>query len=322
MHVVGSSMAVTPRTVARPYLGLAMLIVLTLSVLGWSSVTLHQETPRQPPGSYSAAVIYPNTNDPGIVERVGSLDPRIAAIKIQVPGLDGPTSSAARTREAQIFTSCDQLRKLEPAFDCSTMAVSADLKNKLLTAIRLTTNVRLAGFTFVSDGRFATSESAVLALSTESLEPFDASIRTAVATTLPGVGVSTAYDSQLIPNPLSSWIAAGMFAAIAALAGSFLLSSVDRHIGARHARSQLASLGVRESTVLQIEGLRVALPLSVVIVVSGAIGALVCNNMLDLTTPYPTAGLVWTIATAGVFLGCSVALVCAMSRRGYFGVAD
>ena len=101
-----------------------------------------------------------------------------------------------------------------------------------------------------------------------------------------------------------------------------LLSSVDRHIGARHARSQLASLGVRESTVLQIEGLRVALPLSVVIVVSGAIGALVCNNMLDLTTPYPTAGLAWTIAAAGAFLSCSVAFVCAMSRRGYFGVAD
>lgn len=65
-----------------------------------------------------------------------------------------------------------------------------------------------------------------------------------------------------------------------------------------------------------------ALPLGIVIAVSGAVGALVCNNMLDLTTPYPGAGLAWTLATAGLFLGCSVGFVCAMSRRGYFRVAD
>ena len=322
VHIVGSSMSINPRTVTRPYLGLAMLIVLTLSVLGWASLTLHQETPRQPPESYSTAVISPNTDDPAVVGELGSLDPRIAALKIRVPGLDGPTSAAAGTKKAQVFASCEQPQKLEPAFDCGTMAVSADLKSKLLNAIKVTTYVGVPDFTLVGDGHFKKSESAVLALSTEGLEPFDKSIRNAVAKALPGVGVSTAYDSQLKPNPLSSWIVAGMFTAIMALAASFLLSSVDRHISAQHARSQLASLGVRQSTVLQIEGLRVALPLGIVIVVAGAIGALVCNNMLDLTTPYPVAGLAWTLATAAIFLGCSVAFVCTMSRRGYFGVAD
>lgn len=253
VHIVGSSMSMNPRTVTRPYLGLAMLIVLTLAVLGWASVTLHQETPRQPPGTYSAAVIYPNTNDPAVVGELGSLDPRIAALKIRVPGLDGPSRSGVGTKKAQIFTSCEQLQKLEPAFDCGTMAVSPELRGKLLSAIKVATYVGVPDFTLVDDGHFKKSESAVLALSTEGLEPFDKSIRNAVAKALPGVGVSTAYDSQLQPNPLSSWIAAGMLTAIAALAASFLLSSVDRHISAQHARNQLASLGVRQRTVLQIE---------------------------------------------------------------------
>jgi len=322
VHIVGSSMFISPRTVIRPYLGLAMLIVLTLSVLGWASVTLHQETPRQPPGSYSTAVIYPNTDDPAVVGELGSLDPQIAAMKIRVPGLDGPSSAAVGTKKAQVFASCEQLRKLESDFDCGTMAVSADLKSKLLNAIKVITYVGVPDFTLVDDGHFKKSESAVLALSTEDLEPFDKSIRNAVAKSLPGVGVSTAYDSQLKPNPLSSWIVAGMFTAIAALAASFLLSSVDRHIGAQHARSQLASLGVRQRTVLQIEGLRVALPLGIVIAVSGVIGAFVCNNLLTLTTPFPVAGLAWTLGTAGIFLGCSVGFVCVMSRRSYFKVAD
>ena len=322
VHIVGSSMSVSPRAVARPYLGLAMLIVLTLSVLGWASHALHRETPRQPPGTFSTAVIYPNSQDPAVVGELGSLDPRIAAMKIRVPGLDGPSSGRIGTKKAQVFTSCDQLRKLDAAFDCSTMTASADLKRRLLDAIKVTTHGGVPDFTFVDDGHFEKSESAVLALSKQNLEPFDKSIRDAVGKSLPGVGVSTAYDSQLGPDPLAAWIVAGMFTAIAALAASFLLSSVDRHIGAQHARSQMASLGVRQRTVLQIEGLRVALPLGIVIAVSGAIGALVCNNMLTLTTPFPVAGLAWTLGIAGVFLGCSVGFVCAMSRRSYFGVAD
>lgn len=323
VHIVGSSMATNPRAVTRPYLGLAMLIVLTLSVLGWASVILHQELHRQPPGTYSTAVIDLNTNDPEMVDELGSLDPHIAAVKIRVPGLDGPPSAAsAGTKTAQIFTNCEQLLKLDPVFDCGTMAPSPSLKFKLLNAIKVVTHHGVSDFALVDDGHFKKDESAVLALSTQNLATFDKSIRNAVAKALPGVGVRTAYDGQLRPNPLSSWIVAGMFVAIAALTVSFLLSSVDRHIGAQHERSQLASLGVRQRTVLHIEALRVALPLGSIIAVSGALGAIVCYNILDLTTPYPVAGLAWTLGIACTFLGCSVAFVCGMSRRGYFGVAD
>lgn len=322
VHIVGSSMAVTPRSVTRPYLGLAMLIVLTLSVLGWASHTLHRETPRQPPGTFSTATIYPNSDDPAVVGELGSLDPQIAAMKVRVPGLDGPTSAGSKTTTAQIFTTCEQLRKLDEAFDCQTMTASADLRRKIHEALRVVTHFGVADFTFVGDGHFERSESAVLALSKQDLATFDRSIRNAVGKSMPGVGVSTAYDSQLGPDPLAAWIVAGMFTAIAGLAASVLLSSGDRHIGAQGARTQLSSLGVPERTVLQIEGLRVALPLGTVIAVSGFIGAIVCNNMLTLTTPFPVAGLAWTVGIAGLFLSCSVGFVCAMSSRSYFKVAD
>lgn len=322
VHIVGSSMSVSPRSVTRPYLGLAMLIVLTLSVLGWSSHTLHRETPRQPPGTFSTATISANTDDPSVVGELGSLDPRIAVMKVRVPGLDGPSSTRGAAKHAQVFTTCEQLRKLEAAFDCKNMTASADLERKILEAVKVVTHTGVADFTFADDGHFQKTESAVLALSKQNLEEFDKAIRNAVGGSLPGVGVSTAYDSQLGPDQLAAWIVAGMFIAIGGLAASFLLSSVDRHIGAQTARTQLASLGVSERTVLQIEAFRVALPVGAVIAVSTVVGATVCNNLLTLTTPFPVAGLAWTVAMAGVFFGCSVGFVCAMSRRSYFRVVD
>ena len=68
--------------------------------------------------------------------------------------------------------------------------------------------------------------------------------------------------------------------------------------------------------------IRLALLLGIVIAVSRPLGALVCRNMLDLTTPYPVAGLAWILGTFGAFVGFGVIFVCALSQRGYFKVAD
>jgi hypothetical protein len=322
IHVVGSTMSVAPRAAAQPFLGVAMLIVLALSVLGWASVVLHQEKPRQPPGYLSTALLYPPQQTPSVIAELGSLDPRIAVVKVRVPGLDGPSGSRTGSQKAEIFADCQQVRKLDTDFDCTTQASSPQLRRQLLTAFKATSYAGVPDFTFVATDTFDKDESVVLALGTQDVETFDRSVRDAVARSMPGVGVATAFDTQLVPNPLSAWIAAGLFTAIAALGLALLLSSVDRHLSAQQARSQLRSLGIRQSTVLQIEGLRVALPLSVVIGTSAGIGAVVCNNMLDLTTPYPVSGLGWTLTAAGLFLVFSVGLVCSLSQRSYFRVAD
>jgi len=322
LHVVGASMMRSPRAATRPYLGVATLILLTLAAAGWTSAVLHTEAPSKPPGSLTTAQISPPANRTDAVQRLRNADRHIAVVKVEVKGIDGSQEALERSGRATIFATCEQLRRLDATYGCQKISTSPTLERQLRLAIQVLTYVSVPNLTVVRDGPSARADTRFLALSTEDLQPFDLKVRNAVAELMPGTEVSTAYDNRLHPNALSPWIAAGMFAAIAALAMSYLLSSVDRHLVATVERGQLSAIGVRRRTTLLIETLRVALPLGVVIAVAGLIGAVVCNNMLDLTTPYPYSALLWTLGAAGIFLVTNVALVCGFGRHSYFGAAD
>jgi len=322
VHIVGGSMAHFPRRVARSVLGLSLMVATGIALAGWGSAVLRTETPPVAQHGFSFAEINPAfASDANSLVR-SVIDAPVTVMALRIPGLDGPSRPEGMSEPIVLSSTCEQMQRLEQDFDCRLSELSGDLKERLSNTLSAAYPIQIESLSWEPLGNDVRPGDVVAAVGSQTVEDLDATVREWAQVTAPGSQVITNYNQRQLPNPLIYWILAGVIASIVAVSLSFVAGFVDRQLGDRADRNQLVSVGVRQRTVMALDGLGLALPYAATMLVAIPVGLFCCFRFLGHDDPFP-AMLVSAIVAGCAAVGILVsAFAIALGQRTTFRVRD
>ncbi len=325
--IAGRGLEWDPLRAARPFLGVAALLIVTLAGSGYIALAGQVGTSSLPTEGTQPAVII-EWLDPQPDDFI-RLSNAIGAGLVVPFGEGAHEHENGRTHEHSngdalvIGAKCSQLAPYFPGTSCSSEApyrLAEDMERKLTETMAPAahspdTEVRLAPAQDIAmDGR-------ALAIDNAPLETLEGRVRGAAMRLLPAPYVYSWLSSLGQASPLVSWIAGGIVAAAIALTLGCLTSLIDRLLGTHRHRRHLLNLGVSPRRLAAIEAWLFAAPYGSVAAISFCAGLMVCVLIVgifpeDITMPWRgviiTLGIALVVGLAGTM---SMALFGAKSVR-------
>lgn len=322
MQVAGRNLEWDPRRTARPFLGVAAIVVIALSASGYLAFLNHVEAWPLPTGETSAVFVewldpHPEDHD-RLADAMGA-------------GLVVPLREGEHTHAEHRHTHGDTMfvgaacSRIAPYFSGATCDPDAPFELPAATEQRLAealapaahgpgTEIRLAPESEVADGASA------LVLGNASPTSLESRVRGAATRTLLAPYVYGGYSGGIQQSPLVAWIDAGIIAAVVSLALGCFLSLVDRLLSTRKHRNHLLNLGASPHLIASLEAWRFIVPFGAVFFVSFVSGLAICMLMVGgpdgISMPWRGIGI--TLGTAvviGLVGTVSVAFFSARSIR-------
>lgn len=322
MQVAGRNLEWDPRRTARPFLGVAAIVVIALSASGYLAFLNHVEAWPLPTGETSAVFVewldpHPEDHD-RLADAMGA-------------GLVVPLREGEHTHAEHRHTHGDTMfvgaacSRIAPYFSGATCDPDAPFELPAATEQRLAealapaahgpgTEIRLAPESEVADGASA------LVLGNASPTSLESRVRGAATRTLLAPYVYGGYSGGIQQSPLVAWIHAGVIAAVISLALGCFLSLVDRLLSTRKHRNHLLNLGASPHRIASLEAWRFIVPFGAVFFVSFVSGLAICMLMVGgpdgISMPWRGIGI--TLGTAvviGLVGTVSVAFFSARSIR-------
>lgn len=282
IQVAGRNLQWDPRRTARPFLGVAALIIIALSASGYLAFLNHVEASPLPTGETRAVFVEwldPHPEDADrLADAVGA-------------GLVVPFREGEHTDEEHQHTHGDTMfigaacRQLVPYFPGTACDPDAPFELPAATKQRLTgalapaahgpdTDVRLA-----PEGEFVVGGSA-LVLDKVPPGALESRVRGAAMRTFLAPYVYSGFSGETQQSPLVAWIHGGVIAAVISLAVGCFFSLVDRLLGSRKHRRHLLSLGVSPRQLTVLEAWQFVVPYGTVLFVSFLAGLMICTLMV------------------------------------------
>lgn len=304
--IAGRGLQWDPVRAARPFVGVATLLVVALAGSGFIAVARYVETT-------------PPTNSQTQAVAVRWLDPQPSDSTRLANGLGSGLVAPTYENGNKLIVGAD-CYKLAQYFSKANCNPEAPFKlpaeiEPILAETSLyggpTTEVRLASADEVTAGGSA------LVLDNSSLKALDGRVREAAMQTLPAPYVYSPLSFVMRESPLVPWIIGGVTVAAISLATGCLLSLVDRLLVARKNHRHLLNLGLASRRLLALEAWLFAAPYAAVVGVGLCAGVAICSLMAGISgvpVPWPTVGLLVGIAVLIGLLG--VAGVTLFGARG------
>lgn len=305
--IAGRGLEWDPLRTARPFLGVATLVVIALASSGYIALARDVEASPTPAGGPQAVTVDwldPRPDDPTrLADALGT-------------GLVVPTRMDASANTLAVGATCHRIVPYFPGTACnpdSQFELSSATERRLGQALGTAfTKIQLAPADNVKVGGSA------LVLDDASSEDLEGRAREAAMRILPAPYVSGSTSNALRESPLVAWIVGGIIVAVIALSVGCLVSLVDRLLGTRKHRRHLLNLGVSPRRLAALEAWRFAVPYGAVIAVGFSAGLAISALIVlpDVSMPWYGIGITLGIsAVIGLVGTASVAFFGARSVR-------
>lgn len=310
----GRWMEWNPKRLARPFVGLAALVVLVLAGAGYFTVKdrLFLEVPASSTSGVEGVDVNWRQVAPGDLAR---LTTAVGGGLVAPYGSGSAAGSEAHEHEHEqsqgtalnLGATCPEIADLLQCETCdpkSPLALPASTQERLANVISTVTGERIGQLSLVPREQVAGSGAAVV-LDRSPLEPLDERVREAAFSTLPAPYV----DSEIfVRRPTFSsvvgWVTAGVVAALIALTAGCLISLVDRMLGARQRQQHLLNLGISPAQLTRFGATMFAMPYAVATLVGFSTGIAICIRKVSnpgIPMPWSTIS-VTLLAILGVGL--------------------
>lgn len=333
--VVGRSRSVTtclagrwmewnPKRVARPFVGLAGLVVLVIAGAGY--FTVKDELFMEVPGPSSVRVEGVDVRWRDVAS--GDLARFTAEVKVglvvpygsgSAAGSDGHGHQHGRSQGMvlSLGASCPQMARLLLGQACDPKApptLSASTEHQLAEVISEVTGERVGQLRLVPREQLAGSGAAVV-LDRSPLELLDEHVREAARSTLPAPYVDSAiFARQPRFSSVLGWVTAGIATALIALTTACLISLVDRMLSARRRLQHLLNLGISPAQLTRVGATMFAMPYAVATLVGFSTGFAIAMRKVTnpgIPMPWSTIGV-----TLLVILGVGLLGTAALAALG------
>ena len=316
--LAGRSLAWSPVTASRPVVALAALCVITLGTLGYFAVIEDSDSrPSSPLGGVAAAELrWPAPQEGDVAELRRELPEGLV-----VRHRDAPGSSATVTLAA----SCAQLTRVIGLPRCGADDVvrprSAEATGMLqalsLALEKKVTKVRLEADEPVDDG-----VGTVLVLARDEVLDLDARVRQAAAR-LPAADVrSGAQAMRPAPQPVYTWLHAGIQTSFVLLLLGCAMAMVDRGLEAKDRSRLLVDLGASRRMLNTVTALRFLVAYVAACVVGVGTGVALAWYVLDSAASFPWGGLATVSGALAIWGVGGLAVAFALGRQERHIVRD
>ena len=307
LSLTGRGLAWDPKRAARPFMGLAALLVTVLTIAGIYSIGAANEA------------AYPSVT--GVeavkVEWIDQAPQDVARLSAALPGrLVMPYRSAAgpagrdhghdehEARSLELGGTCRQLAETVRVGTCdpaSPQDLPADLERVLAQALTPALQSPVEELRLIDPAQLADA-GAVVVLDRSRLSPLDEEVRGAAYAILPAPLIySDIFRQRPLPSPANGWITFGATLAFVPLSFACLIALVDRLLAAREDHRHLLNLGIPAFTLARLGATMFAVPYAVAAFVGLVTGILLASSMAaggDLRMPWPFVGLVTGLVAA------------------------
>lgn len=295
--LAGNAMQWDPVRVARPFMGLAALLVLALVGTGYVALASYVEFVNRTETASSAVYVEWQQTQPADLERLAdALDDTLVVpfgrtedAHVEGHGADHGDHAAARGRELILGATCAELSVYvaEPSCDSQAGLRLSDSSGERAAALFSgALNYPVEAVRLVPSEQLAESGRAVV-LGTSALPVLDERVRNAAMSTLPAPSVESAVESRPVVSSLVGWISAGTAVALTTLVIGSLVSLVDRLLASRRRHNHLLNLGILPHQLTLFGAAMFAIPYSVVALVALAAGLTIFMAMMSSGVPVP-----------------------------------
>lgn len=291
--LVGRSLEWDPKRAARPFMGLATLLVVVFSISGIYSIS------KAPLGEYVGATTT-GVRAVGVTWRdqaEGDLDRLTRAIVTGVVAPyrmgDGSAKPADGHRHEhgghnevpiQLGANCPDLAQIIATLRCDPSAPDAlppAMQHELQAVLSDALGEFIGEISLVGRDRLADNGTAIV-LNESGLEALDERVRNAAVTTLPAPYVSSSiFNRRPPPQTINEWISAGSALAFLALSIGCLLALVDRMLATRQRHRHLLNLGMTPGWLIRFGATMFAIPYTIVSLVGLTTGLIICYWMVN-----------------------------------------
>ncbi len=309
--LAGRGMEWTPQASARPFLGLAGLVVLVL--IGAGYVTLGRDleaAPTRTSDDVAAVSVEWQDVTPADVDHLdeaissGLVIPVSGAEEDDVRSRDKDGAHAGRGaddggghvagEDITLGATCSELAAAlgQPCDPRSDLMLPESTRQQLRDLLMEATHDRVGSIRLASRADLREAGSA-LVLSRSPLPRLDDAVRTAAFSTLPAPHVSSALDLRPRESPAVRWIVAGVLVAVVSLTAACLIGLVDRLLATRQRRLVLLNLGLASTQLTVLEVLGFVVPYAVSAGTGFVVGLMICWSMVG-----PQPGVPWAVVLA------------------------
>lgn len=325
--LAGRWMEWNPKRVARPYVGLAGLVVLVLAGAGYFTVKdrLYLEVPSpSSAGVEGVHVQWRQVARGDFVRLSGAIEGALAAPYASgaaagsKAGEQGHEHDHSKGSILNLAVTCPQVASLlQREVICdpkSPLTLPASIPQSLVDVVSQVTGERIRQLRLVPRAQVEDS-GAVVVLDRSPLEPLDEAVREAARSTLPAPSVDSAiYARRPMFSAVTGWVTAGVLAALIALTVGCLISLVDRMLGGRRRQQHLLNLGISSSKLTRFGATMFAMPYAVATLVGFSTGVAICvRRVSNPGIPMPWSAIGVTLL---VILGVGVLGTAAVSVLG------
>lgn len=288
--LAGRGLEWDPKRAARPFVGLAALLVIMLSIAGIYSIgqTAVSEAETSSATGVEAVDVRWIDRAPQDLTRLANAVTRGLVIPYRSSSeFDEPDDM--RSVSLMLGATCGKIAKILPDSSCNARAplgLPAHVERSLIDVLSPALQARIDGVRLTPR---APSSGSVVVLDRSALEPLDERVREAAYTTVPAPYVSSAIFLQRPPpQTINGWITAGAAATFLALSIACLISLVDRMLGMRGRQRHLLNLGIPPRVLTRFGAAMFAIPYAVVSIVGLVTGLVIASWMVgrDMTMPW------------------------------------
>lgn len=312
IQIAGRGLEWHPARTARPFLGVATLLVIVLASGGYITLARNIESDGQSTrGTEGVQGIFVEWLDPHPDDYVHLADELSMGLVVpfgeggQDPEHHGHAHDHSHKEAMILGSTCSELATYFSGAAChpgSPYELSASMEQELSKILSVASHGSSKEIQLGPTEEVATSGSALVVGDSFS-EELESRTRTAATRELAAPYIYSQSQDNMQTSPLVAWIAGGIIVAAVALAIACFISLVDRLLGMQTYRSQLLNLGISTGQLAKIDAWQFITPYSVVVLLGFSAGLAVCAMMIapDIPIPWSYIGL-----TAGVVIAVGV----------------
>ena len=311
VQIAGRGLEWYPIRMARPFLGVATLLVIILASSGYVSLARNAEATVQPiEGTEDLQGVFVEWLDPHSDDH-GRLANKLSTALV-VPFSEasrdhehhGHTHSQPHERAMILGATCSDLAKHLSSAACapgSPYKMADGMEQELSQIVSIATHATDQEVQLAPAEQVEASGSALI-MGNSPLKHLEDRVKTAATLELAAPYVYSESQDNMQMSPLVAWIAGGVVVAVVVLAIACFVSLVDRLLGLRDHRRQLLKLGISTGQLAKIDAWQFAAPYSVVVLLSFSAGLAICAVMIAPDIPIPWSSIFLT-AGITVFIG-------------------
>jgi hypothetical protein len=319
ISIAGRRMQWDPVRVARPFLGTATLLTLTLVATGYVALASHMEAPPRASGSTQAVTIEWQDPKPDDLDRLASVMTDTALVPFSEEHMhqeaseghdhygDGPNQPPEET--LLVGATCAELSRIYSEPGCSagdSDEIPVRIRDHLQLSLSPASHGPVHNIRLVPRGEVVGASRAI-AIGAGPISALDAKARDAAMGFLPAPYVRSSMSSEGRESPLVPWIIYGGVVAAIILALACSLALVDSSLADRLDLKRLFYLGISTRSLLALLFWLFVAPYTVACAVGFSAGFTVCSML---------------VGTAGVAMPWSVigSILATMMLVGALGV--